>query len=1522
MKSRKIRAFIVFVVLCIMCMLYVSAKSFEKVNTYTEDTFSDVSDSDWFALSVKSAYEIGYMEGTGENLFSPGGNLSVAQIITLCTRLHAINNDVEMPTAGGSAWYENYVSYARENFLPSGVFTDGDYNRFAKRYEVAMVMAAVLNEDQYQSINIVESIPDVSGSDLYYASVMKLYSAGIAMGSDDKGTFYPNNNITRAEATAMSSRLVDSQLRLKKDLYDSSLDDAFTLAFHESMSSGVTSIPSGWRYDNRAGLPRAVIGTYDRIVDTRTDYGVAMIRDLNKVTKGVLVLETTITTTSSRDGIMLQYTNDEGEALYLLRIHNNKWQVLNGDTFIDVYDIADSEFTFNFRVTVDLDTKISKTVINRKDCGTFPLSADKSNVVDFRYVTSDESTADFTMGRFDIKVNYAVHDDFSFDSSGKMPDDWTGNGATVKNKELVVAAGGRAVKTYVAESGKVAAEFQFFSVDNQNVTYSLGSAVNLTFNGTEFTANGKKVYDLVTNIYYRIRLEADPATQKVLVKINGRELDTVDFAANVTSFENISFVNNSDNENLILDDVRVFRLVEHDDYVAAPVRPAGEEKYTVGMNVCSLWKNGTHYGWSAITPYEKPLLGYYDEGIPETADWEIKYMVEHGIDFQAFCWFGDQTNAPLKHQELSFALHDGYMNAKYSNEMKYCLMWECANSKLPAGLDAFKNYFAPYMIENYFKDPRYMSIDNKLILTCFGIGKLRDALGSNQNLHDAFEYLEEEVKKLGYDGMILLSTDSPNSALEVIGIDGYHAYSWSRNGYDLEVNKKSILSAATTESTIHTIPTISVGFNDVAWWGYRSPLMSVEDYRAAHQWVKDEYLPVYSVDEEWKKNFVWLSTWNEFGEGTYIAPAENNGGFGYLDVLREMYTDEKADQSLNTVPTAAQRNRICRMFPQDQVLLKQLGYYDASTDYSEYTVLYESNITDFSSLRVANVVNEVQADGTLSGVTGNDAILYFKPDETILMSDIDMVVVTAKIPIGNTVETFFTTSIERSWTQDKGAKLSSKTSQMTDYVFDFSENPLRKGNLLEFRFDPAYAQNVEFEVESVKFLKKPSDTTKYIYMNGIKRQLSIRLENAGDQSLFAFDAQGTQFLWDVYHEWDRATKTLALYTREHSVVFTVGESTYVVDGKTMELGFELYDKDGLPMLPLQKLCEALEYTLTVDEEGYFCMENSQSDYYAKILARKPGEWDFDVMSDTEGWTSSNMTIEATGECLTLTSIDPKNNDPVIRNTGLRLTADMYSGIEFKVRYKQYNKTTPTTFAFYFITDTDTAWGENKRVRASLKNADSNGEWEVYQIYFDETPTWKDTVIQLRFDPMADGGTMDVDYIRLIENPDYVDPTTLPATLKNGDAEDVFDNPFNSPKGSATLMIVPDSDDLTNNCYKVTADPGQTWAYIQQSVMWKPGQKYRVEYDIKVADAADNPKLGSSTVYINLNIQYDDPNGTVNHVVGQKAVTVSSGWTHCSFTFSVSAMSTVRGKDVFSVYSNPVDKTGVTYYIDNMTITEV
>ena len=84
------------VVLLAAVMLAVGANAaFEKVNTYNGN-FSDVTENNWFYSNVKTAYELGFMNGKADGVFDPNGNVTVVEGITMASRLHAIYNDTEV----------------------------------------------------------------------------------------------------------------------------------------------------------------------------------------------------------------------------------------------------------------------------------------------------------------------------------------------------------------------------------------------------------------------------------------------------------------------------------------------------------------------------------------------------------------------------------------------------------------------------------------------------------------------------------------------------------------------------------------------------------------------------------------------------------------------------------------------------------------------------------------------------------------------------------------------------------------------------------------------------------------------------------------------------------------------------------------------------------------------------------------------------------------------------------------------------------------------------------------------------------------------------------------------------------------------------------------------------------------------------------------------------------------------------------------------------------------------------------
>ncbi|MBQ7399037.1 MAG: S-layer homology domain-containing protein [Clostridia bacterium] len=83
--------------LVLACLLLATGTfaAFEKTNKY-ENNFTDVKENNWFYENVKTAYELGFMNGKSEGKFDPDGNVTVAEALTMVSRLHAIYNGTEV----------------------------------------------------------------------------------------------------------------------------------------------------------------------------------------------------------------------------------------------------------------------------------------------------------------------------------------------------------------------------------------------------------------------------------------------------------------------------------------------------------------------------------------------------------------------------------------------------------------------------------------------------------------------------------------------------------------------------------------------------------------------------------------------------------------------------------------------------------------------------------------------------------------------------------------------------------------------------------------------------------------------------------------------------------------------------------------------------------------------------------------------------------------------------------------------------------------------------------------------------------------------------------------------------------------------------------------------------------------------------------------------------------------------------------------------------------------------------------
>lgn len=187
--------------------------AFTARSTYQSGQFADVPAGAWFTENVRTAYELGLMQGKDTTHFDPEGNITVAEAITIAARMHALYHTGEASFSSGSPWYQPYVDYAKEHdLLPTSY---PSYNPAATRVQFAQILSRALPDTELAAQNDIPdgSIPDILVSSEAAPDIYLLYRAGVMTGSDSQGSFLPAANIRRCEVAAIISRMVTPSLR-------------------------------------------------------------------------------------------------------------------------------------------------------------------------------------------------------------------------------------------------------------------------------------------------------------------------------------------------------------------------------------------------------------------------------------------------------------------------------------------------------------------------------------------------------------------------------------------------------------------------------------------------------------------------------------------------------------------------------------------------------------------------------------------------------------------------------------------------------------------------------------------------------------------------------------------------------------------------------------------------------------------------------------------------------------------------------------------------------------------------------------------------------------------------------------------------------------------------------------------------------------------------------------------------------------------------------------------------------------
>lgn len=177
--------------------------------------FKDVGINRWYHKGIDFVVTQGLMEGVGDGLFLPNGNLTRGQMVTILYRLAGqpeISGKSPFTDVQEGRFYADAVVWAAENGIVKGVTEELFVpNRFVTREEMVTMLAryAELNGVEITTEGSLSAYPDADQVSNYAVAYMTwAVENGILNGAE--GMLIPRKTATRAQAAAVLLRYCEA----------------------------------------------------------------------------------------------------------------------------------------------------------------------------------------------------------------------------------------------------------------------------------------------------------------------------------------------------------------------------------------------------------------------------------------------------------------------------------------------------------------------------------------------------------------------------------------------------------------------------------------------------------------------------------------------------------------------------------------------------------------------------------------------------------------------------------------------------------------------------------------------------------------------------------------------------------------------------------------------------------------------------------------------------------------------------------------------------------------------------------------------------------------------------------------------------------------------------------------------------------------------------------------------------------------------------------------------------------------
>ena len=316
-----------------------------------------------------------------------------------------------------------------------------------------------------------------------------------------------------------------------------------------------------------------------------------------------------------------------------------------------------------------------------------------------------------------------------------------------------------------------------------------------------------------------------------------------------------------------------------------------------------------------------PLWGCEDESDSRVMEKKIETAVNYKIEGFIFDWYWFENGSYRIN-----CIDNGFLKAKNCEDIKFAVMW-CNHTAIQAHPtskydknkptiicdNSEKTFFdlTEYCIKNYFHRPNYITIEGKPYFCIYSLPDLINKLGVDA-VAKMFADFRERVKKAGIEDVhinicdtfyVLPDKSSLNEILEKIGADSVTPHGWQKAGLDFpkaEYSDFVELSMKRMEESQKFLkfpffPTVAPGWDSsprtvqseiYGDYGYpfcpivvnNTPELFAEALKSAK---------ALSDTVEQKDKFITIASLNEWTEGMYLEPDEENG-FAMLEKVREV----------------------------------------------------------------------------------------------------------------------------------------------------------------------------------------------------------------------------------------------------------------------------------------------------------------------------------------------------------------------------------------------------------------------------------------------------------------------------------------------------------------------------------------------------------------------------------------------------------------------------------------------------------